>query len=199
MDTSLITLPVTFKVGDIMSEEEFFRFCQMNDTLNLERDKNGNIIFMSPTGSSTGSFHTDILLELGVWLNSQKIAGKLFDSSAGFTLPNGAVRSPDLSWIPRTKWDALSKKDRDRFAPICPDFIIEVRSKSDSLKYLQDKMQEYMDNGCELGWLIDRFKERVYVYSKGKEVTQINSLDIQLSGDPVFPGFVLDLAAIDKS
>lgn len=199
MNTSLITMPVTFKVGDIMSEDEFFRFCQMNDMLNLERDKNGNIIFMSPTGSSTGSFNLEISTELAIWLQTQKVAGKLFDSSTGFTLPNGAVRSPDLSWIPKDKWDALSTKDRERFAPICPDFIVEVRSKSDSLKYLQDKMQEYLDNGCRLAWLIDRFKEQVFIYSQGTEVRTIKSLDIQLSGDPVFPGFVLDLAAIDKS
>ncbi|MCE7071830.1 Uma2 family endonuclease [Dyadobacter sp. CY327] len=199
MDTSLITMPVTFKVGDIMSEDEFFRFCQMNDMLNLERDKHGNIILMSPTGTSTGSFNTDILLEVGAWLAAGKIQGRLFDSSTGFTLPNGAVRSPDLSWIPRNKWDALSAKDKERFAPICPDFIIEVRSKSDSLRYLQDKMQEYIDNGCQLAWLIDRFKERVSIYRSGREIEHINSFNTPLSGDPLFPGFMLDLSLIDQS
>jgi len=199
MDTSLITMPVTFKVGDIMSEDEFFRFCQMNDMLNLERDKDGNIIFMSPTGSFTGSFNLDISTALIIWLKQNKIAGKLFDSSAGFTLPNGAVRSPDLAWIPRAKWDALSTEEKEKFAPICPDFIIEVRSKTDNLKYLQNKMQEYVENGCQLAWLIDRFKKQVFIYRAGKDVEAIKSLDVQLSGDPLFPGFVLDLSTIETS
>ncbi|MCF2486555.1 Uma2 family endonuclease [Dyadobacter sp. CY347] len=199
MDTSLITMPVTFKVGDIMSEDEFFRFCQMNDMLNLERDKHGNIIFMSPTGSFTGKFNLRIATKLLNWLDSNKIAGELFDSSTGFTLPNGAVRSPDLSWVPKEKWDALSQKEQEKFAPVCPEFIIEIRSQSNSLKYLQDKMQEYMENGCRLAWLIDRYKMQVLIYSQGREMQKIKSLDIQLSGDPVLPGFVLDLAAIDKS
>ncbi|NIJ55869.1 Uma2 family endonuclease [Dyadobacter arcticus] len=190
---------VTFKVGDIMSEEEFFRFCRMNDMLNFERDRDGNIIFMSPTGSFTGSFNSDILIELGVWLQGRQILGKLFDSSTGFTLPNGAVRSPDVSWVPREKWDALSREEKERFAPICPDFIIEVRSKSDDLKYLKDKMTEYIENGCQLGWLIDRFEQKAYVYAPNQNIQEFNSLNIQLSGEPLFPGFLLDLAAIEKS
>jgi Uma2 family endonuclease len=118
MDNSLITMPVTLKVGDIMSEDEFFRFCQMNDMLNLERDKNGNIILMSPTGSFTGSLNLHIANKLYNWLESNEVAGELFDSSAGFTLPNGAVRSPDLSWVPKAKWDAYpgtNKKNSPRF------------------------------------------------------------------------------------
>ncbi|TDE12765.1 Uma2 family endonuclease [Dyadobacter psychrotolerans] len=190
--------PVTLKVGDIMSEDEFFRFCLMNDMLDFERDSNGNIIFMSPTGSFTGSFNSDILIELGMWLHSQKIPGKLFDSSAGFTLPNGAVRSPDIFWIAREKWDVLSAEDKERFAPVCPDFIVKIRSKSDDLKYLKKKMDEYMDNGCQLGWLIDRFEEKVYVYSEGNEISEYAGLDMQLSGEPLFPGFLLDLSAIEK-
>ena len=189
---------VTLKVGDIMSEDEFFRFCRMNEMLDFERDSNGNIIFMSPTGSFTGSFNSDILIEIGVWLHSNKIAGKLFDSSTGFTLPNGAVRSPDVSWVAREKWDKLSKEDKERFAPICPDFVIEIRSKSDDLKYLKNKMEEYMSNGCQLGWLIDRFEQKVYVYTSSEDVLKYSSLDVQLSGEPLFPGFILDLTAIEK-
>ncbi|MCF0063891.1 Uma2 family endonuclease [Dyadobacter chenwenxiniae] len=199
MDTSLITMPVTFKVGDIMSEDEFFRFCQMNDTLSFERDKNGNIIFMSPTGSFTGKFNLRIANIIFNWLDRNAVAGELFDSSTGFTLPNSAVRSPDLSWVSKAKWDTLSEDEKEKFAPVCPDFIIEVRSKSDDLRYLQDKMQEYINNGCQLAWLIDRFSQQVLIYSQGNEVQTIKSLDVQLSGDPVFPGFVLDLSAIEKS
>ncbi|WAC10384.1 Uma2 family endonuclease [Dyadobacter pollutisoli] len=194
-----MNMPVTIKVGDIMSEEEFFRFCRMNDMLDFERDSNGNIIFMSPTGSFTGSFNSDILVELGAWLHSRKIAGKLFDSSTGFTLPNGAVRSPDISWVTREKWDKLSKDDKERFAPICPDFIVEIRSKSDDLKYLKDKMDEYMANGCQLGWLIDRFDEKVYIYQPDRNIEEHNGLDVRLSGEALFPGFVLDLNTIEKS
>ncbi|MCE7066221.1 Uma2 family endonuclease [Dyadobacter sp. CY326] len=198
MDTSLITMPVTLKVGDIMSEDEFFRFCQMNDMLSFERDKNGNIIFMSPTGSFTGRFTLRIANKFFNWLENNDIPGEVFDSSTGFTLPNGAVRSPDISWVPKEKWDALSCDEQEKFAPICPDFIIEVRSKSDDLKYLQDKMLEYMENGCQLGWLIDRFGEQVFIYAPGKHVETVNGLNVQLLGDPLFPGFALDLSAIEK-
>jgi Uma2 family endonuclease len=193
-----MNMPVTLKVGDIMSEDEFFRFCRMNDMLDFERDSNGNIIFMSPTGSFTGSFNSDILVEIGVWLHAHKISGKLFDSSTGFTLPNGAVRSPDISWVSRENWDILSKEDKERFAPVCPEFVVEVRSKSDDLKYLLNKMEEYMANGCQLGWLIDRFEKNVYVYAFGRDVVQHQSIDIQLDGEPIFPGFVLDLSAIER-
>jgi Uma2 family endonuclease len=191
--------PVMFKVGDIMSDDEFFRFCQMNDTLDFERDSEGNIIYMSPTGSVTDGFNADILVVLGAWLRQHKIPGKLFGPSAGFTLPNGAVRSPDVSWVNRGVWDSLTVPEKERFAPICPDFVIEVRSKTDNVGYLQDKMQEYMDNGCRLAWLIDRFKETVHVYEPGRDIVKYQSLDVRLSGEPVFPGFVLDLAEIDRS
>ncbi|MCE7041907.1 Uma2 family endonuclease [Dyadobacter sp. CY312] len=193
-----MNMPVTLKVGDIMSEDEFFRFCRMNDMLDFERDSNGNIIFMSPTDSFTGSFNSDILIEIGVWLHSHKVQGKLFDSSTGFTLPNGAVRSPDISWVSRAKWDGLSKENKEKFAPVCPEFIVEVRSKSDDLKYLLNKMEEYMNNGCQLGWVIDRFEEKVYVYALNQEVVRYESIDIELRGEPLFPGLVLDLSAIER-
>lgn len=190
--------PVTFIVGDIMSEDEFFRFCQMNDTLNLERDSEGNIIFMSPAGSLSDNFNFDILIVFGSWLRDNKISGKAFGPSAGFTLPNGAVRSPDVAWVNREKWDSLSREEQERFAPLCPDFVIEIRSKSDSLIYLQNKMQEYLANGCRLAWLIDRYGKKVYVYEPGRAIVEYSSLEIQLSGEPLFPGFVLNLAEIEK-
>lgn len=191
-------MPVTFIVGDIMSEDEFFRFCQMNDTLNLERDSEGNIIFMSPAGSLSDNFNFEISLVFGSWLRENKISGKAFGPSAGFTLPNGAVRSPDVAWVNREKWDALSRDEQERFAPICPDFVIEVRSKSDSLIYLQNKMQEYLANGCRLAWLIDRYGKKVYVYEPERAIVEYSGLDVQLSGEPLFPGFVLNLAEIEK-
>lgn len=196
MDNSINTMPVTLKVGDIMNEDEFFRFCQMNDMLNLERDKNGNIILMSPTGSITGSFNLHIATRLYNWLESNEVAGEMFDSSTGFTLPNGAVRSPDVSYVTKAKWDALSKFEQEKFAPFCPDFIVEIRSKTDNLRYLQNKMHEYIENGCQLAWLIDRFKKQVIIYTPDNEVVTLKGLDIKLSGDPLFPGFVLDLSTI---
>ena len=189
-------MPVTFIVGDIMSEDEFFRFCQMNDTLNLERDSEGNIIFMSPAGSLSDNLSSKILIALGLWLDQHDNPGMVFGSSAGFTLPNGAVRSPDVAWINSESWDALSEAEQERFAPICPDFVVEVRSKTDSIIYLQNKMQEYMANGCRLGWLIDRYGKKVYVYEPERAIVEYSSLDIQLSGEPLFQGFRLNLAKI---
>ena len=192
-----IEMPVTLKMGDLMSEEEFFQFCQMNDTLEFERDSQGNIILMSPTGSFTGNFNSRISGYLFVW-NENSNLGESFDSSTGFTLPNGAVRSPDVCWIKQERWDSLNRSQQEGFAPICPDFVMEIRSKSDGLKYLQNKMEEYISNGTQLGWLIDRFENKVYVYSRGKEVFIHDTLHVKLSGESTLPGFVLDLGALIK-
>lgn len=143
-----------------MTKEEFFRFCQMNDTLRFERDSDQNIIVMSPTGSSTGNINFRILGYLFMWNEASRL-GEAFDSSTGFALPNEAVRSPYVSWVKKQKWDSLAKNQKEQFAPVCPDFVIEIRSKSDGFKYLQDKMQEYLENGSDLGWLIDRFENKV--------------------------------------
>ncbi len=179
-----------------MSEDEFFRFCQMNDTLSFERDSEGNIILMSPAGSLSDNLSSKILIALGLWLNQHGNPGMVFGSSAGFTLPNGAVRSPDVAWINSESWDALSEAEQEQFAPICPDFVVEVRSKTDSIIYLQNKMQEYLASGCRLGWLIDKYAQKVYVYEPGSQIIEHSSLDIRLSGETVFPGFELDLAKI---
>jgi len=191
-----IEMPVTLKMGDLMSEEEFFQFCQMNDTLEFERDSQGNIILMSPTGSFTGGFNSKVLIELGIW-NKENYLGITFDSS-GFTLPNGSVRSPDVCWIKQERWDSLNRNQQEGFAPICPDFVVEIRSKSDGLKYLQNKMEEYIGNGTQLGWLIDRFENKVYVYNPGQEVFIHDHLNVKLSGESTLPGFVLDLGALIK-
>ncbi|KAA6441594.1 Uma2 family endonuclease [Dyadobacter flavalbus] len=190
-----LQMPVTLKMGDLMSEEEFFQFCRMNDdTLEFERDSHGNIILLSLAGAFTGNLNSKVLAELGIW-NKKDQLGKVFGSSTGFTLPNGAVRSPDVSWIRNERWNALSKEQQEGFAPLCPDFLIEIRSKSDDLKYLQDKMKEYIANGTSLGWLIDRFDNKVYIYRSDKSVEVHDSLHIVLSGETVLPGFTLDLAS----
>ena len=192
-----IEMPVTLKMGDLMSEEEFFQFCQMNDTLEFERDSQGNIILMSPTGSFTGGFNSRILIELGIW-NKENYLGITFDSSTGFTLPNGAGRSPVVCWIKNDRWDSLDKESQEQFAPVCPDFVVEIRSKSDGLKYLQNKMEEYISNGTQLGWLIDRFEEKIYVYRTGGDIFIHDTLNVKLSGETTLPGFVLDLGSLIK-
>ena len=152
---------------------------------------------MSPTGSFTGGFNSKVLTELGIW-NKENQLGEVFDSSTGFTLPNGAIRSPDVSWIKSENWDVLSEEEKEQFAPICPDFVIEIRSKSDELQYLQDKMEEYLANGAELGWLIDRFEGKVSIYRSGQGVIVHDTMDIELSGEPTLPGFVLNPGSLIK-
>lgn len=184
--------PVLIKMGDLMTDDEFFTFCQMNDTLDFERDSDLNIIFMSPTGSSTGNTTSTILGELYFW-NKQTNLGYCFDSSTGFLMPNEAIRSPDVAWIKKERWEKLTTEQKEKFAPLCPDFVIEVRSKTDSLKYLQEKMNEYLANGCQLGWLIDRLEQKVYIYRPNKEVETMASFELTLNGEDVLPNFVFEL------
>lgn len=192
-----ISTPVTLKMGELMSEEDFYQFCQMNDTLEFERDSYGNIILMSPTGSFTGSLNFRVLGNLFVW-NEKWGLGEAFDSATGFTLPNGAIRSPDASWIENERWNLLTDEQKEKFAPICPDFIVEIRSKSDELKYLLEKMNEYIENGTQLAWLIDRFDNKVHIYRSDKSITILDSLQVKLSGEHVLPEFVLDLESLIK-
>jgi Uma2 family endonuclease len=153
-----------------MSENEFFRFCQDNDHLRIEREATGKIIIMSPTGSKSGHRNFKLNVQLGLW-NQQYQKGYLFDSSAGFTLPNGATRSPDVSFVLKEKWESLTEEQQEGFAPICPDFVIELRSKNDQLKDLQIKMEEYISNGATFGWLIDPYEQKVYIYDKAAAQT----------------------------
>ena len=188
MDTDML---VTFRPVRPRSDDEFFEFCQINDTLEFERDSHGNIILMSPTGSIGGGFNADVTTALNVW-NRQSGLGKVFESSSGFKLPDGSIRSPDVSWIRKERWNAISREEKLKFAPICPDFVIEIRSVSDGLQYLVDKMKEYMANGAQLGWLIDSFDEKVHVFriDGTVEIKQINEI---LSDEEILPGFSIDL------
>jgi Uma2 family endonuclease len=192
-----ISTPVTLRMGELMNEEDFFQFCQMNDTLEFERDSHGNIILMSPTGSFTGNLNFRISGNLFIW-NENSCLGEAFDSSTGFTLPNGAVRSPDASWIKNERWDLVTDEQKEKFAPICPDFVVEIRSKSDQLNYLINKMEEYIANGTQLAWLIDRFDNKAYIFKEDKSVIKLDSLNVKLSGELVLPGFVLDLESLIK-
>jgi Uma2 family endonuclease len=177
-----------------LTEEQFFQFCQLNRDLRIERTATGEVVVMAPAGSSTGARNFDICGQLYVWCQRDG-SGIAFDSSTGYTLPNGAVRSPDASWVLRERWERLSPAQQAGFAPLCPDFVVELRSPSDRLRDVQAKMREYVENGARLGWLIDPTEGRAYVYRPGAAV-QRRSRPTRLSGDPVLPGFVLDLAAI---
>jgi Uma2 family endonuclease len=136
----------------------------------------------------------DVAVEVGIW-NKQTKLGKGFDSSSGFKLPNGAERSPDVSWIKQERWDALTSEEQNKFAPICPDFVVEIRSASDTLKDLQEKMQEYIDNGARLGWLLDRKNKLVEIYRPNRNVEILENPET-LSGEDVLPGFILNLKPI---
>ncbi|HBY79006.1 MAG TPA: hypothetical protein DEG47_18865, partial [Cyanobacteria bacterium UBA11148] len=154
----------------------------------------GELIVMPPTGSETGNRNVDISGQLWLW-NRQTKLGVVFDSSSGFQLPNGADRSPDASWVKLERWEALTPKQKEGFAPLCPDFVVELRSKSDSMEPLREKMREYLANGANLGWLIDRKNRKVEIYRPGKEVEIINN-PTSLSGEDVLPGFILDLTEV---
>ena len=178
-----------------MSEEKFLRFCEMNDEVRIERDSNGTIFIMAPLHTESGGKEADLIAQVYNWNHKTRL-GRVFSSSAGFTLPNGAMRSPDVSWISKERYDRMPKEEWHRFAHICPDFVIELRSGSDTLKGLQKKMEEWRSNGCRLGFLIDPFEEQAYIYRQGAEGTEAVSFDATLSGEDVLPGFELELSLL---
>ena len=177
-----------------MNADSFFDFCQLNSHLRIERNATGKLIIMPPTGSETGNRNFKLIQQLANWTDRDG-SGIGFDSSTGFILPNGATRSPDASWIKLSRWNSLSTEQKSKFAPICPDFVVELRSPSDSLEILQDKMQEYINNGASLSWLIDRSAKQVYIYTPDVEVKCIDNPST-LTGDSLLTGFVLDLTKI---
>ena len=177
-----------------MTEEQFFNFCQENDTMKLERNATGEIIIMSPTGNITSWFNSGINAALYNW-NTQTKLGIILDSNGGITLPNKAVRSPDAAFIHKDRWVKLTTDDKKKFAHICPDFVLEIRSESDSVLELKTKMKEYMDNGCRLAWLIDPKNKETHVY-RTTGSNEIISFDKELSGEEVMPGFSIDLSKI---
>ena len=174
-----------------LSDGELFRLCAANPELFIERTSDGELIFMAPAGGESSSRNSTIVLRLGLW-NEETRSGKVFGPDGGFVLPDGAMRAPDASWIPLEKWEALSPEQRMKFPPLCPDFIIELRSESDRLRDLREKMTEYMSNGCRLGWLIDPVEGKAYVYRPEQEV-DVAGFDAVLSGEDVLPGFRLTL------
>ena len=164
-----------------LSDDEFYDFCQANALLRIERDAQQRIVIMAPTGSFSGNRNFDIGIDFGIW-NRRHRRGYFFDSSAGFTLPNGATRSPDVSFILKDRWEALSVEEQEKFAPICPDFILELRSKNDSVSDLQEKMEEYLANGATFGWLVDPYERTVYTYDAQQEMTIFKEFTQPLRG-----------------
>jgi Uma2 family endonuclease len=177
-----------------LTDEQFFEFCQINRDLRIERTTTGEILIMPPTGSETGNRNFKLIQQLANWTDADG-TGIGFDSSTGFKLPNGAERSPDAAWVKLERWNALTPEQQKKFAPICPEFVVELRSASDSLEPLKTKMQEYIDNGVLLGWLIDRKNRQVYIYRPGVAVECLGN-PASVSGESVLPGFVLDLSKI---
>jgi Uma2 family endonuclease len=177
-----------------LTDAEFEQFCAQNPELRIEMTSEGELIVMSPVTGKGGNRNFFLTGRFAAWAETDA-TGVGFDSSTCFTLPNGAKRSPDVSWIRRDRWEALTEEEQDEFSPICPDFVVELRSKSDRLKTLQEKMEEYLLNGAQLGWLIDPLEKKVYLHRPGVPV-EILDRPQELSGEPLLKGFVLKLGGI---
>jgi Uma2 family endonuclease len=177
-----------------LSDDQFYTLCRNNPDLKFERNAHGELIIMPPTGGETGRRNSSLITDMNIW-NRQTRLGQVFDSSTCFKLPNGADRSPDVSWIRQDRWDGLTPEQKEKFPPICPDFVIELMSPSDTLKTVQAKMQEYLENGTNLGWLINRKDRQVEIYRSERSV-EILQAPSSLSGEMILPGFTLDLESI---
>lgn len=187
-------MSLTFPQLQRMTDDEFFKFCQQNENWKIEMNRRGKIIIMPNSGGKTGARNSKIIFQLQAW-TFQNRNGEVFDSSTTFRLPNTAKRSPDASWVAIDRWNGLTEEQQEKFPPLCPDFVIELRSRTDSLKKLQLKMTEYIENSARLGWLIDPTTHKVYVYHANSAVEVLDNPPT-VSGDPVLTGFVLDLTDI---
>lgn len=188
---TLLTLPLKVNLDRVQfTDEQFYQLCLSNPELTMERDPAGRLIVMSPVGGDSGSREMDLGGEVYIW-NRQTQLGKVFSSSTLFKLPGGGSRSPDVAWVELSRWEALTPEQRQKFPPIAPDFVIELRSRSDNLQTLQDKMLEYLQSGVRLGWLFNPQNQQVEIYRQG-QTKEVRSLPTQLSGEDVLPGFVLE-------
>ncbi|WP_017303180.1 Uma2 family endonuclease [Spirulina subsalsa] len=185
--------PIILNIKTVnLSDEQFYQLCQNNENWQLEKTAKGELIIMPPVGAISGNRESEFNGLVWLW-NRQTNLGKVFSSSTIFNLPNGGNRSPDVAWISQERWDKLSQEEQEGFAKICPDFVIELRSRTDSLTQLQEKMQEYVDSGLRLGWLVDPQNQRIEIYRQNQEI-EIVSLPTSLSGEDVLPGFILELS-----
>lgn len=177
-----------------MNDDEFFHFCQLNRDLRIERTSEGDIIVMAPTGGKGGRQNAKLIAKISNWAE-QDGTGQVFDSSTEFILPNRAGRAPDVSWVRNERWEALTEKEQEQFPPLCPDFVVELRSKTDRVKTLTAKMEEYVANGAKLGWLIDPHERKVHVYRTGSAPEILDDPET-VSGEPLLKDFVLDVRAL---
>jgi Uma2 family endonuclease len=177
-----------------IDDDQFFEFCQANRDVRIERNSQGEVIIMPPTGWETSDKNSEINFQLRLWAKKNKL-GKVAESSGGYKLPNGATVSPDASWILNERLQTVSPAKRRKFLPLAPDFVVELRSESDSLAKLKDKMQEYIENGVSLGWLIDAAARKIYVYRPNAEVETLENPS-EILGEPILQGFVLNLKEI---
>ena len=177
-----------------LTDDQFYELCQLNRELRIERTAQGELLIMPPAGWETSEYNAEICMQLRQWAKREG-TGTTTDSSGGFILPNTAVRSPDAAWIRHDRLATLTAEQRKKCLPLCPDFVLELRSPTDSLSVLQDKMQEYMENGAQLGWLIDPVRRQVFIYRPDLPVEQLEQPD-SVSGEPLLPGFRLDLREI---
>lgn len=185
--------PLTLDVRSIeLTDSQFYRLCRDNPELRFELTAQRELVIMAPTGSKTGWRNSKLNQRLANWAE-QDGSGLSFDSSTGFSLPNGAKRSPDAAWLRRERWDALTEREQEGFAPLCPDFVVELRSPEDRLSVLQDKMSEYLENGAQLGWLIDPADKCVYVYRPGRPAECLRA-PAAIGGEPVLAGFLFPLS-----
>jgi Uma2 family endonuclease len=192
------TLPLNVPSDLSLTDEQFYQLSIANEPWKLELSSEGELSIMPPTGGESGIRNADLITDLSLWNRKTKL-GKVFDSSTEFKLPSGAYRCPDAAWIKLDRWQALSPEQQRRFPPICPDFVIELRSETDSLEKLRKKMADYHQNGVKLAWLIDPRTPLVEIYRVGKAKEILNFAvenPLQLSGEDILPGFVLDLALI---
>jgi len=193
MSMSGLTLNLSSLVNRI-SDRQLEALSRDNPDARLETDSQGHLIFMAPTGTETGDRNLELAFQIKLW-NKQSKRGKVFDSSTGFKLSNGAVRSPDVSWVANSKWNRLTKQQRRKFAPIDPDFVLELMSPTDDLDQLQNKMKEYINCGVRLGWLINPDGRQVEIYRQGQEKEVLNN-PLTLSGEDILSGLVVDLSEI---
>jgi Uma2 family endonuclease len=188
--------PVVLKLKPAinLTDDQLFELCQLNRDWRIEYTAQGELIVMPPTGGENSNRNAELTYQVQAWTRRDQ-AGVAFDSSGGFKLPNGATRSPDAAWVRRSRLAGLTREQKQKFLPLCPDFVIELRSPTDNLQAVLDKMQEYLDNGAQLGWLLDPVTRRVHVYvpQRSPEILEAPST---VSADPLLPGFVLDLQKI---
>jgi len=174
-----------------LTPDELWTFCRDNADLRIERKATGELIVMAPADSFVGNLNSEIGYQLRRWYHANGKSGLVFDSSAGFTLPSGAVLSPDAAWMSKTLWDSIPENEKKPFAHACPEFVIELMSPSDRLTPARDKMEEWIENGALLGWLIDRKNRKVYVYRPGAAMTELDNPAL-VPADPELPGFALE-------